>query len=230
MPAPEDVVHIVKEYADAETQHIYSDFVSHVSSQTIPVVRPETVHSAVQVDPVDEVSRTTVTGSVQTDDEIKSSVHNHGPNSGSIAGPSTFHPEAPPSYSRLLEEEREMIGLAGVSKWHSDLHSTAGLPQGISDDAMEEWERVKLEVGFTCSAIDQVLENSIVRGPRPPAKEPATRRRGSDDFLAAWTIITMFGVLSLLLREFGMPRVRSFHPDSPLSNSIAFSCVWSSVH
>ncbi|KAF9508287.1 hypothetical protein BS47DRAFT_242981 [Hydnum rufescens UP504] len=92
-----------------------------------------------------------------------------------------------------------MIGLAGVSKWHSDLHSTAGLPQGISDDAMEEWERVKLEVGFTCSAIDQVLENSIVRGPRPPAKEPETRRRGSDDFLDAWTIITMFGVLSLLL-------------------------------
>jgi hypothetical protein len=204
-------VNIVKEYADAETQHIYSDFVSEVFSQTIQVEKPLVVDSAVQVD---EPLRMFATASVQTDEVDKSLGSTHVTHSQPVAGPSTrsVHPtDAPPSYS-LLEEERERIGLAEVSKWHSDLHSTAGLPQGISDDAMEEWERVKLEVGFTCSAIDQVLENSIIRGPRTIPTPPETHQTDRDDFLDAWTIITALGVLSLLVCEYGyrMCLFRSF--------------------
>lgn len=190
----EEVVLITKEYADAETQHIHSDFTVTASSQTMPTERGQLVSVDAQTSAGVDLLPSTVTVSTQTEDDTPDTL-----DSQPTAGPSsqTIPAEEPPSYARLLEEERDKIGLAEVSKWHAGLHSTAGIPHGVSIDALNEWDRLKVEVGFSCSVVDQVLANSDVRGPRQslPSKNSKTE---NDYWLNAWTIITAFGTLAFL--------------------------------
>lgn len=155
--------------------------------------------------------------------------------SSSTAGPSRTHPtpvDAPPSYSRLVEEE---AGLAEVAKWHSGRNTTDPLPQGISTDAVEEWKRLKSELGFSCLAIDEVVQKSEVNGPRPGSSvstsEGATLSTdkpsgpGSLEPVTKWTMVGLVGAFCLFSCEFCsrnnsefMTKYRSFVLHS--------SCFW----
>lgn len=90
------------------------------------------------------------------------------PSTSSVPAP-TVPAEAPPSYARLLEEEREKIGLAELAKWHP---SEDPSDVAVSSDAVAEWARVKAELGMSCLAIDRALENATVTGPRAVTKAP----------------------------------------------------------
>lgn len=129
--------------------------------------------------------------------------------SSSEAGPSKTHltpVDAPPSYSRLVEEEARKLGLEEVAKWHSGRQSTDPLPQGISINAVEEWKRLKSELGFSCLAIDEVVQKSEVIGPRQgsdTATESATLSAdkpsgpGGLEPLTKWTIAGLVGAFCL---------------------------------
>jgi len=128
--------------------------------------------------------------------------------SPSTAGPSQSHitpVDAPPSYSRLVEEEIQKLELAELAKWHSGRDSTDPLPQGVSSDAVEEWKRLKSELGFSCLAIDEVVQKSQVTGPRPgrltvsDISSSADKPSGPGGYepLTRWTIVGLVGAFCI---------------------------------
>lgn len=136
-----------------------------------------------------------------------------------VASPSTAGPshsyltpvDAPPSYSRLLEEEAQRLGLAEVAKWHSGRQSTDPVPQGISSDAVEDWKRLKSELGFSCLAIEEVVQKSRVTGPRSGSANTRESAISSPDKpsgpggfepLTKWTIVGLVGAFCLFSCEF----------------------------
>jgi hypothetical protein len=149
------------------------------------------------------ISEFTAEASAQTFESKASS--SHAGASPSTAGPSHSHltpVDAPPSYSRLEEEESQKLGLAEVARWHSGRESTDPLPQGISSDAVEEWKRLKSELGFSCLAIDEVVQKSQVNGPRPGSGDNSESAISSTDKpsgpggfepLTKWTIVGLAG-------------------------------------
>jgi len=58
-----------------------------------------------------------------------------------------------------------------IEQWHPGLRevSAAGLPQGVTREAVEEWRNLKRELGFECAAIDKVVSESPVVGQRLPS-------------------------------------------------------------
>ena len=96
-------------------------------------------------------------------------------------GPSHTHTHPPPCYTELMEEDREKIGMEELAKWHSGIHSLEPVLNGISSDAVQEWSRVKEELGVTCTAIDEIVEKSEIHGPRATREYPA---EGEESFLS----------------------------------------------
>lgn len=116
--------------------------------------------------------------------------------------------EAPPSYARLLEEEREKIGLAELARWHPSGDSG---DLNVSTDAVAEWARVKAELGMSCLAIDRAFESATVTGPRAVVKAPEIisskqqkRTLFSRDDLMFYggVAMTVIGLLLLSSRKF----------------------------
>lgn len=135
---------IFRDYSHKAAQHDPSEYTTESGAQTLDA-EPSTSHAA------DASSSTAGPSKLVT------------ANVGTTPSPA----DAPPSYSKLLEEEREKVGLAEVAKWHSGRETTEALPQGVSSDVIAEWKRVKEELGFSCLAIDEVIAKSEVTGPRP---------------------------------------------------------------
>ncbi|KAF8323255.1 hypothetical protein DL93DRAFT_2223196 [Clavulina sp. PMI_390] len=103
--------------------------------------------------------------------------------SKSTAAPAAVPVEAPPSYTHLLEEQerqRKLDLAADFAKWHSGREHTDAIPEGVSSDTIEEWNRIKGEIGFSCGAIDEVLQKSHVTGPRPESAKPVPEVKVED--------------------------------------------------
>lgn len=156
------VVQETKEYSDASAQHDIADHTSSILVQTDVPPQRSLASSETQT----EADKAPLPQGV--DEAVQASV----PEASSSSAPIPVQPvpaESPPSYARLLEEEREKIGMAELAKWHP-----SGEPSDlqVSSDAVAEWHRVKAELGMSCLAIDHALENATVLGPRAEAEVP----------------------------------------------------------
>ncbi|KAL4064609.1 hypothetical protein J3A83DRAFT_4273272 [Scleroderma citrinum] len=85
---------------------------------------------------------------------------------------SPLHPhDLPPSYTQIASHSSPPNPLDLLKKWHSGLSLPIGpIPEGISEDAVEEWRALKEDLGMECSVIDQIIEASTRTGPRPPSR------------------------------------------------------------
>ncbi|KDQ13555.1 hypothetical protein BOTBODRAFT_175549 [Botryobasidium botryosum FD-172 SS1] len=88
----------------------------------------------------------------------------------SYTSPNPFTPtlpsDQPPAYGHLDEEEKLKIGRAVLEKWHPGMTTITGIAGGVSQEAVEEWNHIKRELGFECMAVERVLQASKVTGSR----------------------------------------------------------------
>lgn len=84
--------------------------------------------------------------------------------------------ELPPSYAQIagpssLNDELANFDLNNIAETVQHWHKGLALPVqpvrgGVSEDAVEEWQALKDELGISCTAIDQLMEASFKTGPR----------------------------------------------------------------
>ena len=69
-----------------------------------------------------------------------------------------------------------------IKKWHPGLKMPiAPVPEGISEDAIEDWKALKQELGVECAAIDKLVEESA-RSSQPRSPRDGKGRRKSGRF------------------------------------------------
>ena len=85
---------------------------------------------------------------------------------------SPLHPhDLPPSYTQIASHPSPPDPLDVLKKWHSGLTlPIAAIPEGISEDTVEEWRALKEDLGVECSVIDKIIEASARTGPRPQSR------------------------------------------------------------
>lgn len=163
--------------------------------QTEPETKPLLASSQVQTDPEQAAER----GSTQdSDDELASS--------SSTVRPSTPRPslprDAPPSYDQALSRQALARALEGstldysqvkgpmryelkvaeatLKQWHKGATIPfEPLPEGISLEAVEQWAKLKKDLGAECMVFDKIVAASkkVAKVPAQPQKKSSSRRR-----------------------------------------------------
>ena len=150
------------DYVDAMTQYD-SEPHSDAFAQTDPPERVLRVSVEVQTDPEEDRSRHK-SGLSELEERLAAST--------STAHPRLFHQclhpwDEPPSYA-LSELEQsttreDRAALDVLRKWHG-VKVLGGLPNGISQDTVEDWVALKRELGVECAVIDKIIEQSTKHG------------------------------------------------------------------
>ncbi|KIM59417.1 hypothetical protein SCLCIDRAFT_9958 [Scleroderma citrinum Foug A] len=85
---------------------------------------------------------------------------------------SPLHPhDLPPSYTQVTSHLGPPNPLDLLKKWYSGLTIPIGpIPEGVSEDAIEEWRALKEDLGVECLVIDKIIEASARTGPRPQSR------------------------------------------------------------
>lgn len=165
--------------------------------QTEPETKPLLASAEVQTDS-DQTSSTSERVSPQdSDDELASS--------SSTVRPSTPKPtlprDAPPSYDQALSRQALARALEGstldysqvkeplrhelrvaeatLKQWHKGATLPfEPLPDGISVEAVEQWAKLKQELGVECMVLDKIVAASkkVVKTPLPQKKSSSRRR------------------------------------------------------
>lgn len=187
----------VKSYSDAYTQYEASGFLESRTTQTDPEPKKAVFTSGAQTMQIQVDS-----SSVQTDPippplpvakvemDIQTELPFEDPNE-SVASTSTANRsgrDLPPSYTesgkdlkRETQEQHDMhIASEAIRKWHRGMDvPLSPMPNGISEDALEEWAALKEEMGFECLAIEKVLEMSSRTGRSRSERSTATSESSS---------------------------------------------------
>ena len=93
--------------------------------------------------------------------------------------------DLPPSYHQVAGQDQDELAVRvaneTLKKWHKGLKlPIEPLSGGISEDAVEDWKALKEELGFDCSAIDKLVEESARTGlPRSSSKDARGSRHRS---------------------------------------------------
>ena len=176
----------LKEYSDGSTQYDPTLFAVNHGIQTEPERKPLKASFSVQTDAIPEPKalpapppRVTVEMDIQTDP-----IEEHEPEQEhfeSMASSSTIVPptpkastskelpsDAPPAYNQVTEadqEEREWrVAAETLKKWHNGVKIPFEPVQGgISEEAVEEWNALKQELGVGCLVIDKIVGASAER-------------------------------------------------------------------
>ncbi|KAF5349769.1 hypothetical protein D9758_010178 [Tetrapyrgos nigripes] len=89
----------------------------------------------------------------------------------------------PPAYEPGEDEEEREWRLAAetLKKWHCGMKIPfEAVPNGVSEDALEEWKALKEELGVECEVIDRIIKKSDKTGlPRGAAENGKGKRRKS---------------------------------------------------
>lgn len=184
-------------YSDAYTQHDVSEFTASHQIQTDLEPKRPMASSSIQTQALPLASLSTQTErapspppvsrtetEIQTDD-AETLVADE---SFALNGKWTAVPrDLPPSYAETsragAEDAEEPQNVTGtydaVRSWHHGLEvPLSPVAGGISEDAVEEWNALKQEMGFECLAIEKVIEMSIKTG-RPRSSDASTSTSSS---------------------------------------------------
>ncbi|KAF8340556.1 uncharacterized protein EI90DRAFT_2080986 [Cantharellus anzutake] len=170
-----------KEFADASAQHCSDEFTSSISTQTQAPLTRSLASTGAQTSP--NLPRSLLFPSASSDvddddaDSSSSTLTATPPSPSPMKSrlpPTQINPgELPPSYANLEAEERELIGREYLRKFHPGINSDkvigslvssssspmpsqeASLP--VSQRAVQQWMKFKVETGRQCDAIDQIL-------------------------------------------------------------------------
>ena len=72
----------------------------------------------------------------------------------------------PPSYTQITSHPSPPDPLDVLKKWHNGVTlPIAAIPEGISEDTVEEWRALEDDLGVECSVIDKIIEASARTGP-----------------------------------------------------------------
>ncbi|KAG1750268.1 hypothetical protein EDB19DRAFT_1679420 [Suillus lakei] len=186
-----------KEYSDAFTQHYAAEHTSACAMQTDPEPKILTSSSSIQTEEVSrgifavqtdpDMPRITSSIEIQTDE----------PESSRSASPqvtpeddealasssSTVLPptpkghlesphlnDAPPSYNFVTElEQTNVVNDALMDRHKGITIPICGIPGGISEEAVEEWKALKVELGVECEIIDELIACSTTK--RQPRRQ-----------------------------------------------------------
>ncbi len=200
------------EYSDTGTQHELDEFTSSMSVQTDPPPKiltasfsvqteespvssmsiqtePEptpvpvvviTVEREIQTDEVQPEPSTSGTTSEEEDDALASS-------SSTLIPPTPkahqehLHPDLPPAYDKISSED---LAVRQYLKTHHPGLTVplVALPDGISEDAIEDYKAFKEDTGVSCAAIEKLIEETTRNGPPRPRDPKAGTRRKSGRF------------------------------------------------
>jgi len=199
----------LKEYSDGSTQYDPTLFAVNHGMQTEPERKPLKASFSVQTDAIPEPKalpapppRVTVEMDIQTDpieeQEPEQEHFESMASSSSTIVPPTPKPstnkelpsDAPPAYNQVTEadqEEREWrVAAETLKKWHNGVKIPfEPIQGGISEEAVEEWNALKQELGVGCLVIDKIVGASAERAASSsatssavPAQEGGKARRG----------------------------------------------------
>ncbi|EJD35443.1 hypothetical protein AURDEDRAFT_188738 [Auricularia subglabra TFB-10046 SS5] len=200
-PANED---IVKEYNDDGVQHGPELYTSSHSAQTEPLPAPPP-----PPEPAPRASASTQTDRPPTPPPV-------------APAPRPEPMEGPPPYHVLHEEEREAIGREVIDKWHPGYRS-AGV-QGVTQDAVREWANLKRELGFECAAIDKVVGEAPVVGPREGVPVPKDDAAAEEETVRSLAGKIVHRVVDTCHRRLGV-----LSPQMWL-NLLTFLCAFGGVY
>ncbi|KAI1796865.1 hypothetical protein LXA43DRAFT_491072 [Ganoderma leucocontextum] len=195
------------EYSDTGTQHEPDEFTSTTSVQTDPAPKiltasfsvqtdaqsvfsmsiqtePEpipipvvviTVEREIQTDDVQPEPSTSGTTSEEEDDALASS-------SSTLIPPTPkahqehLHPDLPPAYDKVTGDDlavREYL-----KTYHPGLPvPIVALPDGISEEAIEDYKAFKEDTGVSCAAIEKLIEETSRNSPPRPRDSKNSRRK-----------------------------------------------------
>ena len=166
--------------------------------QTEPETKPLLASSEVQTEPEQTPSSLERTSSQDSDDELASSSSTVRPST-----PKPFPPrDAPPSYDQALSRQALARALEGstldysqvkesmryelkiaeatLKQWHKGASIPfEPLPEGISIETVEQWAKLKKELGAECMVLDKIVAASkkVPKAPPQPQKKSPSRRR-----------------------------------------------------
>ena len=183
----------LKEYSDGSTQYDPTLFAVNHGMQTEPERKPLKASFSIQTDPIPEPKplpapppRVTVEMDIQTDpieeqepepeqDHFESMASSSStivpptpkPSSNKELAPHA-HLDEPPAYNQITEadqEEREWrVAAETLKKWHNGVKIPfEPVSGGISEEAVEEWNALKQELGVGCLVIDKIVSASAER-------------------------------------------------------------------
>jgi len=181
----------LKEYSDGSTQYDPTLFAVNHGMQTEPERKPLKASFSIQTDPIPEpkplpapLPRVTVEMDIQTDpveeQELEQDHFESMASSSSTIVPPTpkpssnkelaphAHLDEPPAYNQVTEadqEEREWrVAAETLKKWHNGVKIPfEPVSGGISEEAVEEWNALKQELGVGCLVIDKIVSASAER-------------------------------------------------------------------
>jgi len=183
----------LKEYSDGATQYDPTLFAVNHGMQTEPERKPLKASFSIQTDPIPEPKplpapppRITVEMDIQTDPiEEQESEQEHfesmASSSSTIVPPTPkptnkelgnsdahTHLDEPPAYNQVTEadqEEREWrVAAETLKKWHNGVKIPfEPVSGGVSEEAVEEWNALKQELGVGCLVIDKIVSASAER-------------------------------------------------------------------
>jgi hypothetical protein len=143
----------------------------------------------------------------------------------SLVDASTLVEDQPPSYvgsEPLSQDLQKQIAMNTLKDWHPCRHSSmVSVPQGVSQEALDDWDDLKREIGIECNVINRALEAS--------QRIPTSRRRKSgsrfykiyntyifgDNGIPASSIYTALGVVAVavLVQPFFAPGFSNLGPS-----------------
>ncbi|KAF8577772.1 UPF0014-domain-containing protein [Ramaria rubella] len=192
-PEPKPSTAVSSMQTDPEPEPLLRSF----ETQTDPEPKPRLASSEVQTDPELTPLHPEALSPPDEDDELASS--------SSTVRPSTPKPspprDAPPSYDQTLSRQALARALEGftldysqvkepmryelkvaeatLKQWHKGASLPfEPLPEGISTEAVEQWAKLKKELGAECMVLDKIIAASK-KVPATPAvpKKSSNRRR-----------------------------------------------------
>lgn len=195
------------EYSDTGTQHDPEEFTSTMSVQTDPPPKVLTASFSIQTEepPVSSMSIQTepepipipvvvitVEREIQTDEiqpEPSSSGTTSDEEDDALASSSStlipptpkahqehLHSDLPPAYDKISSDD---LAVRQYLKTHHPGLPVpiVALPDGISEEAIEDYKAFKEATGVSCAAIEKLIEETGRAGPPRPRDPKATRRK-----------------------------------------------------
>lgn len=222
-------------YSDAYTQHDVSEFMTSHQMQTEPEPERPMASSGMQTSLAPMISSTMQTEHppspppvVKAEMQIQTDV---------LPVPK----DLPPSYVESSQaavvrgqadpedEEDDSNNIRGsyanIRKWHRGLEVPLNpVAGGISEDAIEEWNALKQEMGFECLAIEKVIEMSLKTG-RPRSSDASTSTDASTSRRSKFYNIYNTFVADKASRDLQTERDRSLGAGLTSAAMVVGACV-----